>query len=330
LAPQQSIEHKWSHGEAMAKDLFVIRSACPACKHEALDEIYKLDYSSPVMRKYLNDFYGPQGKGVDHNYLVDGSYLLKKCRRCKTVFQAEIFGDFLMGKLYGEWIDPDMALERANDYDYKFYFKYANELMLILSYLGKMPNKLNFLDFGMGWGKWSLMAKAFGCNAAGVKLSEHRKRYAEAQAIEVLEFSQLGNRTFDFINTEQVLEHISNPLDTLQELVAALNQDGIIKVSVPNGNNIDALLSTMNWEAQKGAADSVNIIAPLEHINCFNFDAVVSMGKLCNLEVVEELTYAKYAVSVGHGLRQNLKNIYECYVRKNFEPYIFFRKRRPV
>jgi 2-polyprenyl-3-methyl-5-hydroxy-6-metoxy-1,4-benzoquinol methylase len=306
--------------------MFVTRDACPACKSKLLDEIYRLDYTSAVMVKYLDSFYGPQGKGVEHDYLKGGNYILKKCQKCKTVFQAEIFGEFLMGKLYGEWIDPDLALARANGYDSGFYFNYANELMLILSYLSKKPNQLNFLDFGMGWGKWCLMAKAFGCNVVGVELSEHRKRHAKSQAIEVIDLGHIKNRTFDFINTEQVLEHIANPLDTLTELVLALKEDGIIKVSVPNGNTVDKLLKIMDWNATKGSANSLNVVAPFEHINCFNFDAVVRMGGLCGLKVVEEITYAKYSVSINHSMRENLKNIYEKYMRKNFEPYVFFRK----
>ena len=207
--------------------LILTRDTCPACKNDMVDEIYRMGYASPIMKKYLDDFYGPQGKGVEHDYLANATYLLKKCRRCKTVFQAEIFGDYLMSKLYGEWIDPALALERANSYDTNFYFNYANELMLILSYFGKNPYELNFLDFGMGWGKWCLMAKAFGCNVAGIELSEHRKRHARAQAIEVLDFEQLFSRKFDVINTEQVLEHIPDPLSTLNESVTSGKAGGL-------------------------------------------------------------------------------------------------------
>jgi SAM-dependent methyltransferase len=231
-----------------------------------------------------------------------------------------------MGKLYGEWIDPDLALARTQEFDAGFYFNYANEMMLLLSYFGRKPKELQLLDFGMGWGKWCLMAKAFGCSVAGLELSEHRKHHAKSEAIEVLDFEQLNNRKFDFINTEQVLEHIADPLETLSKLVNALKNNGVMKVSVPNGNNIDRLLNTMDWKATKGAANSLNIIAPLEHINCFNFDSVVSMGEKCNLEVINELTYANYSLSVNHGLRKNLKNIYESYLRKDFEPYVLFRK----
>lgn len=96
---------------------------------------------------------------------------------------------------------------------------------------------------------------------------------------------------------------------------------------MPNGNTIDSLLKIMDWEAEKGSAKSVAVIAPLEHINCFNFDSVVRMGKLCNLVVIDELTYWKYSVSTCRSFRENIRNIYYRYLRRDCEPYIFFKKR---
>jgi len=45
--------------------------------------------------------------------------------------------------------------------------------MMLIAYFNVDPEKLYFLDAGMGWGSWCLMAKAFGVNIYGIELSRH-------------------------------------------------------------------------------------------------------------------------------------------------------------
>jgi hypothetical protein len=40
----------------------------------------------------------------------------------------------------------------------------------------------------------------------------------------------------------------------------------------------------MNWNLNKNEKKSVNIIAPLEHINCFTTQSIVAMAKKANLD----------------------------------------------
>jgi 2-polyprenyl-3-methyl-5-hydroxy-6-metoxy-1,4-benzoquinol methylase len=265
---------------------FIKRTSCPVCNSNAITNKYCESYESDEIKTYLNDFYIPQG-GVEHEFLKATDYSLMYCSNCDLVFQENIPNDDLMFKLYEQWIKADIILKQQNEYPLWYYETYSNHIVDIISFFKKQPSDLKLLDFGMGWGKWCLMAKAFGCSVYGIELSEARIAYAEKNGIEVLSELELTNHEFDYINADQVFEHIPNPNETLQMLLKRLNPDGVIKISVPNGNSIDEVLTHMNWNAKKGEPNSLNAVAPLEHINCFKTKTILTLAKQFDLQEID-------------------------------------------
>jgi len=268
------------------EDYFIHRNACPGCNSLNKKRVYALPYSEPLIKDYLTGFYSQQG-GIETAYFENATYTLEECLDCSLIFQAEIPNDFLMHKIYEEWLDPEKIYElyeKNNPLEY--YYQYANQIYWVLSQFKCQPDKLNFLDFGMGWGNWALMAKAFGCNSYGSELSKDRIIHAKENGIKCISWEEFPNYQFDFINTDQVFEHISNPLETLQYLSESLKSGGLLRISVPNGNHAKELIEKMDWKAPKEAVNSVNIVAPLEHINCFTHESIVSMAKSAGLELV--------------------------------------------
>jgi SAM-dependent methyltransferase len=104
--------------------------------------------------------------------------------------------------------------------------------------------------------------------------------------IDIIGWSDIPQERFDFINAEQVFEHISDPVPTLKHLVSALKPKGIVRINVPNGWDIERRLAKCDWDAPKGSRDSLNAIAPLEHINCFNKKALVVLAARAGLTLV--------------------------------------------
>ena len=146
------------------------------------------------------------------------------------------------------------------------------------------PSSVAFLDFGMGWGKWCFLAKAFGCETYGLELSEERRQHGIQSGITVLGWDDLTTQKFDFINAAQVFEHVTEPLDTLKALVASLNPGGIVRIGVPRGWDIKRRLKIWDWKLPDTHPDSLNPVAPLQHINCFSFRSLEAMGRLAGLE----------------------------------------------
>jgi SAM-dependent methyltransferase len=274
---------------------FIERNACPACKSINKEQLLKLRYDKAPVREYLNSWYSY--KSIDPDYLEGGHYTLNECGDCGLIYQEEILNESALVRLYNEWIDYEKVSERIRKtYSVRHYFNHVRVLVNAISYMGILPGALKVLDFGMGSGTWCHLVKGFGCDVYGAELSQQRIDYAEG--IKVIGYSEIPDRRFDFINTEQVFEHLAEPLEMLIYLKQSLTPDGIIKISVPEGADIGKRLKAWDWERLKicdsteklqrinniwywefpmgsGDENSLNAVAPLQHINCFHRGVLV-------------------------------------------------------
>jgi 2-polyprenyl-3-methyl-5-hydroxy-6-metoxy-1,4-benzoquinol methylase len=243
------------------------------------------------------------------------------------IYQQKIPNAFLVKKIYEEWIDPIQAFEtHRSTLTLKDYLYYAQEIISIIAYFDTKPSQLKFLDFGMGWGTWSKLVKAFGCECFGTELSESRIRHAQSEGIKVISWEDLPDHTFHFINTEQVFEHLSQPLETLIHLKSSLHSDGLLKISVPNGANIKKRLKLGDWNAPKNSRNSLNPIAPLEHINCFTHESLIKMADIAGFKRRKIPLTIQYAYSIyGNSMQSIFKRCLKPLYKKFFkDTYIFF------
>jgi 2-polyprenyl-3-methyl-5-hydroxy-6-metoxy-1,4-benzoquinol methylase len=313
----------------MSNKWFVERKECPACASGNFKTVYESPYDQSPVKDYLEDFYSSQGK-IEYEYLKEASYVICECDVCGLIFQRDIPNDFLMERLYEHWIDPQkvFALNQEQE-DLTYYSKYAQEIMQVIAYLGKRPISLKVLDFGMGWGKWALMAKAFGCDSFGMELSNERIEHAKSNGIKVIVWDEVSKQAFDFINTEQVFEHIPEPLQTLKHLSSGLKKGGILKISVPTAIGIKRRLKIMDWKAPKDTRNSLNAISPLEHINYFRRSSIAKMASIAGLEEVRISLLKQYQYTTDwHGARKILKNLFLPLYINVFRKhnYVFLRK----
>ncbi len=277
----------------MTDRYFEKRTNCPACTSERRREVYSAPFTEPPVSTHLREYYAAYG-GVEFEYLAGASFVLDECLECGLIYQRFIPNDFLMNKLYEEWIDPGKVFDvKVKRRGIDHYERQAQEITAIARHLGRRPAELELLDFGMGWGDWCRMAQAYGCSAWGAELSQARIDYAGGFGVPVITWDEIAERRFDFIKTEQVFEHLPNPLETLRYLGAALKPDGILKVSVPNAWNMKARLAVMDWSAARGSANSLLSVIPLEHINCYAGDSLERMGRKAGLKAVEVRTRRK-------------------------------------
>ena len=312
----------------MSNPYFVERTLCPACKSGATTTLYSKDYSDPKIRRYLSEFYSSQGK-IELDYLEGASFTVDECMECELVYQREIPNAFLMTKLYDEWIDPERAAvqfrtgENRNvvgvaDVDY--YSKLALEVARLVAYFNRLPSDLHLLDFGMGWGDWCRTAKAFGCQSYGTDFSSSRTHALSGSEISVVSSEELGELRFDFVNTEQVFEHLAEPYEVLSGLVGSLRQHGLIMISVPDGARVKHVLRELDWMTGSKDEDSINMISPLEHINCFSRKSLIRMAHAVGLKPITLPLGIEYRYTVfGQPGPVMVKNLLRPVVRK-FRP----------
>jgi len=268
----------------LERNLFVIRESCPCCGSKTNSALYSCKFNEDPVKQYLIDFYSVQG-AIEFKYFENQEYDLRGCNNCGLVYQKTILGDFLMGKLYSNWIDPaftEKVIEK--DYDKDYYLSNTRLAYKILTEFKKKPSDLSFLDFGMGWGNWAKTVASFGVNSFGVEISEERIENAKKYGIKNLKLDDLKENSFDFINTDQVFEHISDPKSIIEKLSKSLKKGGILRICVPDGNSIHEKLKVMDWASPKGHKNSLNVVAPLEHINCFTTTSLIDLAKNSGLQ----------------------------------------------
>ncbi|KMO40054.1 methyltransferase type 11 [Methylobacterium tarhaniae] len=93
------------------------------------------------------------------------------------------------------------------------------------------------LDFGSGSGEFLAAARARGCTATGVEPGRAYAAYARdeygARVLDRID-DLAPDETFEVVTAHHVLEHLRDPVDTLERLALRLAPGGVLYAAVPN------------------------------------------------------------------------------------------------
>ena len=298
-------------------DYFLIRSSCPVCGSKFGRTLFSCRFTEPPIRGYLEGFYKDQGD-IEFQYLENASYILEECSFCGLIYQKQIPSDFLAEKLYTQWINPERVFEsNVEGNDLGYFADFACQIMTMVSFFKKRPAELKVLDYGSGWGLWARMARAFGCDVYALELSQKKTAYSKSCGINIIHEDALKDHHFDFINIDQFLEHISNPPEVLRRVVEILKTGGVTRVSVPEGRDIKRRLKVNDWSVDRWAKNSLNGISPLEHINCFQWQSMMVLGRNAGLESIRMPLGLQYRFGASPmSLKSLLKPLYVNFFKK--------------
>lgn len=256
---------------------FVERRTCPACGSPDRITLVDTPFEGPVIGPVVGAYYA-----IDPHQLAGGRYHVAECTPCATLYQVEVGDDALLTTLYDDWLnavaDSDdqagldwLAAHPRNSRD-------GHEIMTAAAMLRMPVRGLKTLDFGMGKGLWAGIAKALGCDSHGFDLSETRMREARANGIWTVGFKRIAGSDFDLINTEQVMEHVTDPGSVIDVLSQGLRVGGLLKISVPAQGDVRAGLARMGAGEIVAARDIVPV-QPLEHVNALSPRGVEILGR---------------------------------------------------
>jgi len=280
------------------------RRDCPICG-KAYSKILHIkpfsEYAGFLHNAYGDDFPVPKD-----------AYVVLKCE-CGFVWQGNIPDEQSIIDLYTRWI-PDYSVTKRRDARIKLFEGYAREVDAVAHLLNKKPNEISTLDFSMGWGYWALMAKAFGYDSWGYDISPKRERYAHRLGIPTTK--RVDGFEYDFINMEQILEHLPHPLKTLKTLVASLKGDGIIYISVPDGRRLQNGFDDPDFRKPPHKA-----LEPLEHLNCFTHKTLIQMARKAGLAPIKPPFMLAFRRNV-------LKGILKKYHMQWLGTKIYFKKNK--
>lgn len=256
------------------------RITCPVCGANKKRTIFSIKYGVEEISSYLKVYYNNR---IDVSQFSEEFYEISNCLVCDFLWQKNVVSDNCLGELYSKWISASDSAAKKKRMSISMYQRYSREVESISKLLKiKYPCDIKVMDFGMGWGIWSSLAKSYGYDVCGYEVADDKIALAKSNNINVINnLDELADDSLDFINVEQVLEHINSPLELLGVLVSKMKKGGIIHVSVPNGRKIKKQLIKNGWNSK------MNAVHPLEHINCFTNNTLCKLAFQKNLKKIK-------------------------------------------
>jgi SAM-dependent methyltransferase len=251
------------------------RLHCPITGHPA-EVIFSRSYQHPVLRQIAD-------RAGLHDSIADKAYEIRYCAHSELYFQTWVMSADELGGWYSPPADRSFFMSEIAKQKLH-WFAHQTEEILVLRQL--CPAQVPVvLDFGCNWGKWASMALAHGCEVYGVDVNRDASKFCASRGIRMISFEDLPGFQFDFINVDQVMEHLSEPLMVARHLSACVKPGGFIKFSTPNNPELPRQLRVARQKEDDSVLDprTLDSLLPLEHVNLFNDGSLKLLAKQAGL-----------------------------------------------
>jgi SAM-dependent methyltransferase len=251
------------------------RLSCPLCGRPA-GPIFSRSYGLPQLQAMI-------ARAEWGGLPADKSYELRHCAACAFHFQTWVMDEPELASWYSPPVGPDffrqeIARQRLHSI--------GHALTEILVFRQLCPETMPVvLDFGCHWGKWAGAALALGCDVYGVDVNRDAADFCARRGIRMVDRAELGRLRFDFINVDQVMEHLSDPLSIARELAGCLKPGGFLKLSTPGNSRLPKILRKAQTTGDNAVLDqrTLDPVYPLEHVNLFTRAALQRVGETVGL-----------------------------------------------
>jgi SAM-dependent methyltransferase len=253
------------------------RTTCPITGQPAR-VIFSRPYSLPELRPLI-------ARENLAGLVAGRNYEVRHCAASGLHFQTWVMEDHELAGWYSpaagdEFFMGEIAKQKLH------WFAHMTEEILVFRQLclERVPA---VLDFGCNWGKWASVALAHGCDVYAVEVNRDAAEFCARRGIKIVGFDQLKELRFDFINVDQVMEHLSEPLPVAKTLAASLKPGGFLKMSTPDNPRLPRLLAAAQRTGDNRVIDArtLDSLAPLEHVNLFARASLEALGQRAGLRV---------------------------------------------
>ena len=211
------------------------------------------------------------------------NYEIRHCSGCDLCFQTWVMEAKELALWYSpalgqEFFQKEIARQKLH------WFAHLIEEILIFRQLSPAAVPV-VLDFGCNWGKWASAALALGCEVYGVDVNRAAAEFCASRGIKMLSLPQAARLRFDFINVDQVAEHLSDPLAVICQLADALKPGGFLKLSTPGNPRMRRDLARAQVDGNNAILNPRRLdpLMPLEHVNLFSARALKLLGHKAGL-----------------------------------------------
>jgi 2-polyprenyl-3-methyl-5-hydroxy-6-metoxy-1,4-benzoquinol methylase/ribosomal protein S27E len=220
--------------------------------------------------KYNNDFVNVNCPACENK----GKLLFEKygfkhrvCENCKTIFCSPRPSEKLLNIYYNQFESPKMwtRLLLETDAERKI-LQHESRVNKIISIMSQKRGRNGgiVIDVGAGSGAFSscLKKSEFFTKVIALDLSEDCINVCRKSGLDTIcgTIWDLKDNSADLICTNDLIEHLFDPLNFLKKCYKVLSDGGNISIATPNGEGFDFKIFEDNTEN----------ITPPEHLNYFN------------------------------------------------------------
>ena len=218
----------------------------------------------------------------DDRYGYPGKFVVLRCSHCGHKSLDATFSSQDLSRLYTEFYPrTQFSVEEHHPYAERVGFMAWLDGAQYSAFRW-IPRNVRVLDIGCGFGETLGYHKARGCDVYGVEADANIQRVADRFDYKVnvglFDSNNYKHEYFDFVTMDQVLEHVTDPLEVLIGIAKVMKTSGALIVSTPNANGWGARVfgnKWINWhtpyhlqffsrESMKMAAEKTGFV--LEHI----------------------------------------------------------------
>lgn len=136
------------------------------------------------------------------------------------------------------------------------------------------------LDVGCGSGEWLIEMRERGWEVEGVDFDEGAVTAAKQRGLPVrcgsLEEHTLPGSSFDAVTLSHVVEHLSNPIETLAECARILKPGGKLVLMTPNGASLGHRIFKQSWRG----------LEPPRHLHLFSMGSMRQALAMAGFETI--------------------------------------------
>ncbi|MBN1273076.1 MAG: class I SAM-dependent methyltransferase [Candidatus Aminicenantes bacterium] len=227
-------------------------------------------------------------KGRDRFHNIPGKYHLVRCRQCGLMYldpmptRKQLDRHYLVDYIpYSKAIDDEPNLLKRWDRRYGMYKRYC----AVTQVAGREPGRV--LDVGCATGNFLEAMRRHGSwQPVGVEPNRHASNYARDRlGLDVftgtLEEAGFRDNSFDVVTMWDVLEHVTDPKATLQEVARVLRIGGILVMSLPNPETWEIGLFGSYW----GGWDVPR------HLHLFTHDVTARYLEEAGFELIKTISF---------------------------------------
>lgn len=187
----------------------------------------------------------------DDRYGYPGLFQLTRCDHCGHMSLQTTFSPGSLTRLYTDYY-PRSAFRPEDYHSHKEVRGFRSWLNgERCSAYAWVPENVRVIDIGCGFGETLGYHKERGCEVYGVEADENIRRVAERHGFNVhvglFDPDLYDPDFFDYVTMDQVIEHISDPMETLCGIARVLKPGGLAIMSTPNSNGWGARLFGRYW-----------------------------------------------------------------------------------